>query len=299
MAVDLNLLAVFDVLMAERSVTRAAQRLRLTQPAVSHALGRLRLQLKDPLLVRGPGGMEPTPFALSMAGRLRSLLDELDGLTRPDTSFVPARAERQFTLGLSDYVAFVLLPPLVSRLRAEAPGVRLLVRNATGASGAGMVEAGAVDLAVGYYPTPPKRLKRLHLFNEDFLCAARWGHPAFARPLTPDIFAGLDHLNVSLAGEAEGYIDAALAESGIRRRIQVTAGHFLMAPFLLRGSDLVATEPSRLLKALAAPLELAFRPPPVPVPGFAVHALRHERSAGDQALNWLEDMMIQICAESL
>ena len=296
---DMNLLAVFDVLMAERSVSRAALKLRLTQSAVSHSLAKLRSQLGDPLLVRGPGGMEPTPFALSMAGRLRPLLEELEGLASPPKPFAPAHATKALTIGLSDYVAFVLLPPLVRRLRSEAPGVRLVVRNTTSLSGAAMVEAGEVDLAVGYFPDPPKRLERLPLFREEFLCAARWGHPAFQGPLTPEIYQGQDHLNVSLGGEAQGFIDGALAEAGIRRRISVTAGHFLMVPFLLGGSDLVATEPARMLKALAAPLGLALRPPPLQLPGFAIDLLRLRRTAGDQALLWLADIMMGLCKESL
>jgi len=108
-----------------------------------------------------------------------------------------------------------------------------------------------------------------------------------------------DHLNVSLGGETQGFIDSALAEAGIRRRISVTAGHFLMVPFLLGGSDLVATEPARMVKALAAPLGLALRPPPVQLPGFAIDLLRHRRTAGDQALMWLADIMMGLCKESL
>lgn len=287
MPVDLNLLALFDVLMAERSVTGAARKLHLTQSAVSHALGRLRRQLNDPLLVRGPGGMEPTPLALSMAGRLRPLLEELEGVIGAQASFDPATAERLFSIGLSDYVAFVLMPGLVARLRAKAPGVRLLVRNASRATGCGLVESGEVDLAVGHFPDPPKRLVLEKLFDKGFVCAARRGHPAFADGLTAASYGACDHVNVSLGGETAGYIDKVLEQAGIRRRVVVTAGHFLMTPFLLEQSDLVATEPVHLLEPLAERFGLVLAPPPVPLPSFDVSLLWRRGNQGDAGLAWL------------
>ncbi|HVI52369.1 MAG TPA: LysR family transcriptional regulator [Candidatus Sulfotelmatobacter sp.] len=297
MAVDLNLLAVFDVLMAERNVTRTAAKLRLTQPAVSHALGRLRRQLNDQLLSRGPRGMEPTPFALSVAGRLRPLLEELDGMMRPAGGFDPATAQRLFTIGLSDYVAFVLMPGLVERLRVAAPGVRLMVRNASRATGVAMVETGEVELAVGHFPDPPKRLAMTKLFDKGFVCAARRGHPAFAAPLTAEAYAACDHLNVSLNGEESGYIDRVLEQAGIRRRVVVTAGHFLMTPYLLRQSDLVATEPVHLLEPLAEQLDLVLSPPPVPLPTFDISALWRRSNQSDFGLEWLRQQVVSILSK--
>src|SRR5262245_12918032 len=249
--VDLNLLVVFDTVMAERSVTNAAERLRLTQPAVSHALSRLRALFKDPLFVRTPSGLEPTPAAAWLGGRIGAVLNDIDVILTGNEEFQPAQSTRQFTIGMSDYAAFVHLPELTRRLQAGAPTVHLVVRNTSRAQGIGMLDEGEVELIVGNFPKPPNRIERELLFKEGFVCACRNGHPALGRRLDFSAYLAQSHLNVSLRGDQTGYVDEVLARKGQRRRVVLTAGHFLTAPWIVASTDLVAPEPARLLRPFA------------------------------------------------
>ncbi|MFD2184110.1 LysR family transcriptional regulator [Rhodoplanes azumiensis] len=286
-SIDLNLLVVLDALAAERSVTRAAARLHLTQPAVSHALARLRGLLSDPLFVRTPAGLAPTAAALRLAPRVAAVLTEIGAMLTSGESFDAARATRRFTLGMSDYVAFVVLPRLAAALRASAPNVELVVRHTSHATGFALLEDGDAELIVGHFPKAPARFARAPLFTESFLCAARKDHPAFSRRLTLARYAALDHLQVSLSGEPSGMVDDALRRKAVRRRVVTTVGHFLVAPEILAATDLVATEPARALAPLAARLGLATAPPPFPLPGFEVVQAWPRRLTADDGLAWL------------
>jgi DNA-binding transcriptional LysR family regulator len=156
-AVDLNLLVVFDAVMAERSVTRAALRVRLTQPAVSHALSRLRALFRDPLFVRTPAGMEPTPLALGLGPRIAAVLDEIGAILAPGRDFDPATSDRTFTVGMSDYAAAVFLPGLARRVEATAPGITLVARHTSHATGIETLDSDEALLVVGNFPDPPRR----------------------------------------------------------------------------------------------------------------------------------------------
>ncbi|HYD32401.1 MAG TPA: LysR family transcriptional regulator [Azospirillaceae bacterium] len=291
-AVDLNLLVVFDALMRERHATRAGIRLGLTQPAVSHALGRLRGLFGDELLVRAPGGMVPTPLALGLEPRVREALAQLESLLSRDVPFDPARSDAALTVGMSDYAAFVLLPDLARRLAAQAPRVTLRVRHTSHVLGHDMLDRGEAELIVGSFPAPPARLASEALFAEDFLCVARAGHPAFQAPLTLEAYRALPHLNVSLHGEPTGYVDRMLERThGTGRRIAVTIGHFLMAPFVVADTDLVATEPRRVVAPLAARLGLSVQEPPVAIRPFAVTMTWHRRLDTDPLHRWLRDLV--------
>jgi DNA-binding transcriptional LysR family regulator len=180
-AVDLNLLVVFDAVMAERSVTRAALRLRLTQPAVSHAVSRLRALFRDPLFVRTPAGMEPTPLALGLGPRIGAVLNEIGAILAPGRDFDPATSDRTFTVGMSDYAAAVFLPGLARRVETTAPGITLVARHTSHAAGVETLDSDEAELVVGNFPDPPRRLDSELLYREGFMCALRAGHPALAR----------------------------------------------------------------------------------------------------------------------
>jgi DNA-binding transcriptional LysR family regulator len=290
-AVDLNLLVVFDAVMAERSVTRAADRLRLTQPAVSHALGRLRALFRDPLFVRTPAGLEPTPGALRLVSRVGAVLDEIRDILKPGEDFDPTTSDRRFTIGMSDYAAFVVLPGLARCLQRLAPSVRMVVRHTSHVQGLAMLDEGEVELIVGNFPKPPKRMSAEILFMESFLCAARRDHPAFTRPLDLPTYLTLEQLHVSLRGEPSGYIDEVLARKRHRRKIVMTVGHFLVAPFIVAATDLVATEPARVLRPLAQRLSLALQPPPVDLPEFEVVQMWPRRLTSESGHAWLRSLV--------
>jgi DNA-binding transcriptional LysR family regulator len=286
-AIDLNLLTVFEALLAERQVTRAAGRLGLTQPAVSHALGRLRALFDDPLLVRGAGGMQPTPKALALAPAVSQALGELRRLLAPAEGFVPATTARRFVLGMSDYAAFAIGPRLLAQLRREAPAATLVIRHASRAQGFATIESGEAELIVGNFPHPPSDLAGEVLVEDALVVTLRRGHPALKRRFDLDAYLASEHLNVSLRGEASGGADEALSALGRQRRVVATVGHFLVVPFLLMDSDLVATEPKRVMQRFAKPLDLVLRPPPFTAPLYRVAQMWHRRMGDDAGHQWL------------
>jgi DNA-binding transcriptional LysR family regulator len=289
--VDLNLLVIFEALLAERSAVRAGHRLGLSQPAVSHALARLRRQFADPLFVRAARGLTPTPRALELAPALAEILSATRRMLAPQ-GFVAAESRRTFTIGIPDYPATMLLPGVLVRLRREAPGITLLVRQCTSANAFELLENGRVDMAIGNFLAARPPLATRVLFNDDLICALRQDHPALSAPWTLERWLGLDHLNVSLAGEPQGYVDEVLARQGAHRRIVATVGHFLLAPHLLPQTDLVATEPRGVLAPLAAPLGLALRSVPFKAPGFAISLAWHARIRDDEGYRWLQNVLM-------
>ena len=292
--IDLNLLVVFDALIAEGHATRAAERIGLTQPAVSHALNRLRALFGDPLFVRSPRGMVPTSLAQDIAPNVRSTLEQVEGVLRGGRAFDPAASTQQFVLGLSDYAAFVLLPRLTARLDQEAPGVSLVVRNTSRSVGLPMLEDGTVELIAGNFPEPPTHMREELLYEEDFICAGRGDHPNLGEPLDLNRYLALRHIQVSMKGNPSGYVDAVLAEKGLKRNVAVTVGHFLMAPMLVDASDLVATEPRRLFTPLAGRLPLRLFPPPIDIPLFRVVQTWHSRHDADSGHQWLRRILREV-----
>lgn len=297
-AVDLNLLRVLDAVLAERHVTRAAARLGLTQSTASHALARLRTQLGDPLLVRGPrGALVPTARAELLAPVVARALGELAAVWRGE-AFTPATAERTFHLGAGDLAELALLPALVARLARLAPKTSLLVRPVPDDT-AGELAAGTIDAVIA--PARPRDLVggcvQRQLFDEDFIVAMRRGHPAARGPLTLDRYCAHPHLLVAPRGSFGGFVDAALAAHGRRLQVAVAVPHFLIAPMVLAATDLLATLPRRLV-ASVRPLGLVLRAPPVEVPGFAMHLLWHERTRTDAAQRWLREQIVAAATPS-
>ena len=292
--VDLNLLVVFDALVAEGHATRAAERIGLTQPAVSHSLNRLRVLFGDPLFVRSPRGMTATPLAQDIAPSVRSILEQVEGVLLGGRAFDPSESTRQFVVGLSDYAAFVLLPRLTARLDREAPGVSLVVRNTSRSVGLPMLDDGAVELIAGNFPQPPTHMREELLYEEDFICAGRGDHPDLGESLDLDRYLSLRHLQVSMKGNPSGYVDAVLTEKGLKRNVVVTVGHFLMAPMLVDASDLVATEPRRLFAPLAGRLPLRLFVPPLDIPSFRVVQTWHARHDADPGHQWLRRVLSEV-----
>lgn len=298
-AVDLNLLVALDALLTERSTTRAAARLRLTQPALSRALGRLRRLFDDPLLVRGPRGLVPTQRAVELADPVRRVLAEIERVVAHTPRFDPASAQRTFRLAMIDFAEMVLLPPLLTRLAREAPAVDVDVRALyTGAYEA--LEQGQLDGAVGVFvDTPPAGISRRKLFDERFVCVARAGHPALARPLTLERYAALDHVVIVPRGlKDRGFADEALAKHGLARRITLRVPHFLVAPHVVASTDLVITLSERVARRFATLLPLVIVEPPLELPRFSVHLIWHERQQSDPANAWLREVLAQLGAEA-
>jgi len=295
---DLNLLVVFQRLLAERHVGRAAKRLHLTQSAASHALGRLRTMFHDPLFVRHPKGIEPTPRALALAPAIADILDRANALLESPARFDPSEPHT-FTIGGTDLGVFTVLVPLIKRLRATAPGVDLRVRSMDGTRVVAAFDRQEIDCALVPFVEAPARIAREPAIEETFVGIARREHPAFKRKrISAASWAALPHLLVSPRGEGAGEADDHLAKLGLKRRIVAVVPHFLAAPLIVASSDLVTLTTKRVANYFSELLDLTIFEPPVPMRSFTIDLLGSAARSTDPALQWLRDQMLQICSEN-
>ncbi len=285
---DLNLLKAFDALYTERHVTHAGRRIGLSQSAMSGALTRLREVFGDELFVRSPSGMQPTPRADDLAGPVSAALRLMRGILRADT-FDPAAADHTVTLAMSDYAAFVLLPPLLARLAVEAPRLDVRVRGIFGrAEALDLLDDGEANLAIGFPVEASARILVRPLLREGFACITRRGHPAFAEGAGVEAFAAASHLLVSPEGDRIGLVDRELAALGLERRIVLSLPQFLVAPFVVADTDLVATLATRVARRFAAAnLGIAAHEPPVALPSWPLAMMWHRRVDDHAATAWL------------
>ncbi|MCP3145214.1 LysR family transcriptional regulator [Pyxidicoccus sp. QH1ED-7-1] len=280
-----------DALLTEANVTRAAQRLGVTQSAMSHSLRQLRELLGDALLIRGRGGMMRTPRAEQLAAPLHRGLLELQRALRSEPTFEPRTATRRFTLATGDYFAAALLPELLGLLGNEAPGVDLVIRHLIPDAVTSLLESGEAELAVGAFPDSHLSLRQQKLFTEDFVCVVRKGHPAARKGLDLETYLRLPHVLISPRGEGAGAVDTALAKLGRSRRIGLRLPYFLTAPLALTRSDYILTAPRRLVEPFAGTWPLQLLPPPIALRSFDVLQFWHERFDSDPAHRWLRGMV--------
>jgi DNA-binding transcriptional LysR family regulator len=295
-ALNLNLLPVLDALLTERSVSRAGARLGLSQPAVSNALAQLRALLKDPLLVRKAGGMEPTDRALALAGPLRAALLAVEQGLDPPGAFDPAAAERDFTIATNDFVAFAMLPRLLSRLQHEAPRVRLQVRAWQEHEVTPDLVRGDADLMLGFNRGLPPSHQAAPLFPDRFVFVARKGHPRVAGKITLAAYTKLAHVVVSQERNARGVVDDVLAQRGLTRNVALRVSHFLLVPPILAATDYVAALSEVVARPMATALRLQLLPMPVAVEHATVHMIWHERTAASPAHAWLRGVIAEVGA---
>jgi len=291
--IDLNLLTSLDVLLDERNVTRAARRLGVSQPAVSHNLRRLRELLGDPLLVRTPRGMQATPRAIELGPAVRAALEAAETVLQAAPRFDPARAERSFVLAMADQAAFQLLPPLVARIAADAPGITLQLRPPAADLSAALAE-GEVELAIGVFGDAPAGMRTEPLWAETFACVVRRRGPGTRGPFDLERYLARPHLLVAPRGRPGSIVDDLLAQGQLRRRIAVVVPHFLVAPAIVATSDLVWTAPAGLARAFAESYALAIRPPPLAIPSFTIALRWHLRLDRDPGLAWLRGMLREV-----
>lgn len=295
-SLDLNLLKALDALLDEGSVTRAATRLGLTQPAVSGMLTRLRDSFDDPLFVRGQRGIVPTPRAQELAQPLREVLAEIQALLQP-ASFDPASADYTLTLAATDYALQTVVVPFVAELSRRAPGIRVAVRPVDNDQAQSLMARGQLDLALLTPDTTAPDLHMRPLFQESYACALRAGHPACAAgALTLDRFCDLGHALVSYSGERFwGVTDEALARIGRSRRVALSVTSFLVLIEILRTTDLITVAPSRLMARAAG---LTLMAPPVDIPGFTKVAAWHDRTHRDPGQRWVRALLFETCART-
>jgi DNA-binding transcriptional LysR family regulator len=298
--IDLNLLAAFDALMSERNVTRAAARMRVSQPAMSAALSRLRKLFGDPLFLRSSRGLLPTPRARELAEPLSQALHRIEAVLVKKPQFAPASASLTLTLGLSDYPASVLLPALVRALAERAPGISLSIQAFTDRDHAvDLLDSGNVDAAIGVAPTyPDGRILTRPILHDEFVTIVASQHPAARRgSMDMKTFLSLEHVLVSPEGERHGHVDEALAQRGKRRTLALTLPQMFAAPLVVAKTQMTATVMRRVAVTSAAARKLALFPPPVPLPDIVFDLIWHRRADAHPAQKWFRDLIVSIAAE--
>lgn len=294
---DLNLLRVFDEVMAERNLTRAARNLAMTQPAVSNALNRLRAALADKLVVRSGYGVEPTPRALTLWPAIADALRQMEGALAPG-DFIASEAKTTFVLAMADSTAAELMPGLVEILERDAPGVTLRVLPLTTRDPRPLLDEGQMDLAVGFFPAVLADLTAQaqagglapfdheRMFEGEYVCVMRKGHPLARGPFTLDRYCDAHHLLVSFSGRPYGFVDEALAAIGRQRRIVLTVNQFFTAGRVIATSDLLTVLPRHFVNIMGLG-EAVLRELPLAVPPVLVDSLWHRRQGQRSDHAWL------------
>jgi DNA-binding transcriptional LysR family regulator len=305
---DLNLLRVFDVVMVEGHVTRAAARLAMTQPAVSNALRRLRDAIGEDLFIPGATGVTPTPHAQALWPAVRAAIEGLREVFDPQP-FDPRRDERTFRVCMADATADVLMPPLVRCLEAEAPEVDLRVLPLTTRDPRPQVEQGFADLAVGFFPDVAAAqasgaVQAMTVLDQlyacEYVCVMRRDHPlAGGATVDLDAYCSARHLRVSFAGRPRGFMDDALARLGRQRRVALTVHQFSTAARIVRASDLLTVIPRSFVPATGFAAELAVRDLPCELPRIEVAMVWHRRHERDAAQRWLREVVRKVTAQRL
>jgi DNA-binding transcriptional LysR family regulator len=287
---DIKLLRLFDLLYSTGSVTRAAEQLGQSQPTVSIWLSRLRTTLHDPLFVRTPAGMQPTPRADALIGTAREALVSLRRLSESQPEFAPASAQRPFRICMTDASHITLLPQLLAHVRATAPQVRLEAARID-ADTARALQAGDVDLALGLIPELEGGFYQQTLFEQDWVCLANPHHPRLGKTLSLKAYKDEAHIGI-VYGTGHRLLDAAMKEHQVERRILLVLPGFLGLPAIVSTTDLIATLPRQIGETLARSGGLAVYPCPVRIPTFTVKQHWHARYHQDAANRWLRG----ICA---
>ncbi len=296
LTLDLNLLRVFDAVMTEQNLTRAANRMAMTQPAVSNALKRLRDALGDELLIRTAHGVKPTPRAEELWPTVRAALASLEEAVAP-TSFDVSKAHATFRMAMADATAVLWLPSLVRSIESEAPGVNVRMVPLTTREPRPLLLRGDIDLAIGFFPGvvaqlssgPETPIRHERLYSGQYVCMMRKNHPLANEELTLDAYCSANHLLVSFSGRAHGLTDEALAQINRERRILLTVNQFFTAGRVVANSDLITVLPRHLIASTGMTGALIAKDLPFKLPDVHVDMLWHERDARSPAHKWLRE----------
>ena len=295
-AVDLNLLKAFDALHGERAVTRAAGRIGLSQPAMSHALSRLRDLFADDLFVRTSDGMAPTARAREIAPLIAGAIEQIEAALNLGAGFDPATSLATFTAGMGEYAEVALVGHLAKAFSREAPKAILRLLPLNGGEAARQLESGAIDVAIAHLRAMPPAIKTTLLIRDPFVVVARRGHPIAEVPLTVESYAAWNHLLVSPRGDTSGALDRLLVDYGQHRRVALLVATYLAVPSALAASDLIATIPRRAAALIAAHAEIVTLPLPVDF-SVTISIAWHRRTASEPAQAWFRELLTEASRE--
>jgi DNA-binding transcriptional LysR family regulator len=298
---DLALLMFFDALATHGSVSKAAQQMRVTQPAMSNSLAKLRKMFGDPLFVKTRKGVAPTPKALELMAPVRRALAGIEEILSTTGNFDPATARARLTVTATDYVDFVLMPKLVPYLEKHAPGLDLDIRVANRDMANDWLEQGEIDFRIGWVRRPLAQLHARTLYHDSFVCLVRRDHPSAKSKLTAEAYCALPHVRTAMhrymeLTETGPIIDEAVAALGQRLRIAVRVPDYLAVPFIVASSDLLATVPRRIAAPFLKILPIRMMPPPLELPEIAISLFWHERTQHSALHRWFRAALADIAA---
>jgi DNA-binding transcriptional LysR family regulator len=288
-AIDLNLLVVFEALLAERNVSRAGDRIGLAQPSISRSLAQLRALFGDELFVRTPKEMRPTARALELAAPIAEALDKVRSTLQRQEAFDPATSRRKLAIGATFYANFTMLPEFIRILRTEAPNLCVFVRSLGFRDAIGFLDESKIDLAIGVFADMPKRIATCELTSDHFVCVSRRNHPGLAGGLTLESFVAQAHARWSLAREPTEAIDAALARHHLKRNVAFVLQGFYPLVVAVASSDLLAVVPARVAHALAPREAIDVHELPLDLPPLAIAIAWSKHGEVDAASRWMRE----------
>jgi DNA-binding transcriptional LysR family regulator len=295
-AVDLNLLVALDALLRETHVTRAAESIGLSQPAMSNALSRLRRIFNDELLVRTASGMRPTARALELIAPVRDVLRQIERVLDSDVAFNASKSARTFVIRMSDLLSLLILPGFLKDVSGEAPAVKFEVVHLSPTATMEALEKDEVDVAVSMGLEPSRSIKSQVLFGDQMVCVMSKSHPLARGPLKVESFLKERHLKISMSPTDLRFVDAALARRQLKRDVAINVPHWLVVPSVLARTNFLAVMPGRLAKAIGHP-ELVVRELPFPSSRFDWTVYWHRRHESNPALHWVRTRLIEACGK--
>lgn len=293
---ELKLLVIFDVIMTEKSITLAAERLAMTQPAVSNAVSRMRVLWKDQLFVPDGRKIQPTSYANNFWDKVRDSLRIINQAIEPE-EFEAGSAQRTFRVALPDIALDALWPDLRKLFEEKAPGLNLHAVPYTISSTKPVLDAADVDLVIGQSNRSLENICTEHLFDTSYVCVMRKGHPLTNKPLTIEAFSKAEHLLISLSGDISSPVDQTLQQSGLTRRIAITVNSFSSAVPIIKKTDVIAILPTDLIHSHLDSNNIAVFHPPLDIPHSSISMLWHKRQSSDKGLIWLRNQIKRIFIE--
>jgi DNA-binding transcriptional LysR family regulator len=290
--IDLNLFRIFDAVMTERHVGRAAQRVARTQPAVSNAISRLRSKLNDPLFIRAPNGVTPTPKAEALWREIGPAIDALRASTERQ-NFDPHQVSGELNIACTDFESTLLLAPILGVLHKSAPAINVIFIPGSAVFSKEALQSGNADIALGFLPGTNSSIRARILFEDSFCVAMSKNNPLARKQLDLRSYAKGDHLLVSPSGDRRGVVDDILAARGLSRRIALVINHFHLVPEALAALDLLATTSAKLMSQFGKENELILKPPPLTIPPIQISLYWHRRTENDQRLSWLREILVE------
>lgn len=295
---DMTLLLVFAELVRQRKMTIVAQRLGLTQSAISHSLKRLRDVFQDELFLRGPNGFRPTDRALRLESKVFDILALSKQALSLDKTFDPTTETRLVRVGGLDYEVAMFAAPLIERLRKLAPKTRLVFKSLARKPALAELRAGELDMAIGFFFRPGNEIETSELYRETYSVVMRKGHRLARKTLTAKRYAEAEHLLTSPSGDLHGIVDASLARHKLERDVVGSVPLFLLALATVAKTDLISTIPARLASSYGKAIGLTIVPPPIEIRSFPVHLAWHQRSSTEPALKWFREIAKSVVVEA-